>query len=332
MKNILTVTATTFLILTLLTTSPVYAATVTVSTDKMSYSPGQVLKVSGTVSPVTAGKDVAIIVNGPTGEQRAVAQATPSADGTYSKDVMTFAAGNPSGTWTVKVTYQEAATALTTFTFAVSQAAITVRTDKASYGPGNILKVSGTVSPVAAGQDMAILVYNPSGALKAVDQVTPSSTGSYSKDLLTFASDDPTGTWSVKATYQGVSATTSFTFAPPVGTGTFTPSSPSLLDSAGKATTSVSKNTAFYVQIKLTSNVGTSLSVYVIAQIKDSTGGVTAMGITAADVGAGATKDVPVAFLGLATPDIYTVTLFVWSSITDPTALAPKTTFTITIV
>jgi len=210
-------------------------------------------------------------------------------------------------------------------------ATITVGTDKTSYGPGNILKVSGTASPVTAGQDVAILVYDPSGALRALAQVTPSSTGSYSEDFLTFSSNDPTGTWTVKATYQGVSAIITFTFAVPIGTGTFTPSSPTLLDSTGHVITSVSSNTAFFIQVKLASNVGTSLSVYLIAQIKEATGRVAAMGITAADIGAGATKDVPVAFLGIATPDTYTVILFVWSSTTNPTPLAPKTTFTITI-
>lgn len=95
----------------------VSAQTVTVTVDRTSYSPGQVLKVSGTVSPVTAGRDVAIAVTGPTGEMKAVDQATPSAGGTYSKDVLTFKAGDPSGTWTVTATYQGASSAIT-FTYA----------------------------------------------------------------------------------------------------------------------------------------------------------------------------------------------------------------------
>jgi hypothetical protein len=93
------------------------AATVTVLVDKTSYSAGQSLTVSGTVSPVTTGFDVAIVVRGPTSEQRAVDQVTPNADGTYSKNVLTFAAGNPSGTWTVTATYQ-GGSAVATFAFA----------------------------------------------------------------------------------------------------------------------------------------------------------------------------------------------------------------------
>ena len=98
------------------TRAPARAAAITVSTDRTSYSPGQVLKVSGTVSPITSAQAVAIIVNGPSGDMRAIDQITPNADGTYSKDVMTFALGNPSGTWNIKTTYQ-AATAITTFSF-----------------------------------------------------------------------------------------------------------------------------------------------------------------------------------------------------------------------
>jgi len=93
------------------------AATVTVSTDKTSYSPGQILKVSGTVSPVTAGFAIAVIVGGPTGQQIALDQITPNADGSYSDNVLTFAPGNPSGTWTVTANYQ-GGSAVTTFTFA----------------------------------------------------------------------------------------------------------------------------------------------------------------------------------------------------------------------
>lgn len=58
----------------LLTASPAIttlaAATITASTDKSSYYSGQVLTVSGTVSPVTSGQDVAITVSGPASELR----------------------------------------------------------------------------------------------------------------------------------------------------------------------------------------------------------------------------------------------------------------------
>jgi len=122
--------------------------------------------------------------------------------------------------------------------------------------------------------------------------------------------------------------------APPVlpGTATFTPSAPKLLDSAGREVTSVPKATAFYVQISLKNNVASDLSVYVIVQIKDAKGTVVAIGLTAADIKALTTKNVPVAFIGIATPGTYSATIFVWSSITEPMALATPTTFSFTVV
>jgi len=116
----------------------------------------------------------------------------------------------------------------------------------------------------------------------------------------------------------------------PVGTGTFTPSALTLLNSGGSPVSSITKNVGFYTQITLTSNIGASLSVYVIAQIKDTSGNIVAMGLTAADVSGGAVKVVPVAFIGVANAGTYTVTIFVWSSIQNPTPYAPTSAFTFT--
>ena len=89
---------------------------------------------------------------------------------------------------------------------------VTVTTDKDTYSPGDTLIVSGTVSPVTAGQDVAITVYGPLGDLKAVDQATPAADGTYSKAVLVFSSTDPTGTWTVRATYMGASDSKTFAF------------------------------------------------------------------------------------------------------------------------
>jgi hypothetical protein len=119
---------------------------------------------------------------------------------------------------------------------------------------------------------------------------------------------------------------------PPIGTGTFTPSAPALLDASGKTATSVAKNLPFYAQVSLRSNVGVDLSVSVIAQITDSPGKiVTSPGITMADVKAAVSKNVPVAFLGISAAGTYTVTIYVWDNISTPTALAPMTTLAITV-
>jgi hypothetical protein len=116
-----------------------------------------------------------------------------------------------------------------------------------------------------------------------------------------------------------------------IGTGTFTPSAPALLDSAGNTVSSVAKNTGFFVRVQLKSNIGASLSVYVLVQIKDASGNVAAIGLTAADVAGGATKSVPVAFVGLSAAGTYTATILVWSDITGPVPYAPTTVLVITV-
>jgi hypothetical protein len=334
MKHILVI-ATTFLILAALLASPAYAVTVTVTvkTDKTIYKQGDTLTVSGTISPVTysAHEYVTIRLFGPAGEIRLSTNlVTVTITGTYSVNVMTFKPEYPLGMWSVEITYMGISSAVTSFIYT---RVLTVTTDKSFYGPGNTLNVQGTVSEVTAGQAVAIIVYGPLGDREAIDQTTPEANGTYSKAVMAFAADAPAGVWNTTATYQGVTATTSFSFLPVVGTGTFTPSDPKLLNSDGSPVASVPKGISFYTQLTVTSNVGIDLSTYVLAQIKDSTSRVVALGLTAADVRGGATRAVPVyAFLGIATEGTYTVTMFIWSSITDQgTPLAPTTTFNITI-
>jgi len=102
-RNAVALTA--LMMLTLLSVAA-YAVTVTVSTDKAKYKPGESLVVRGVVSPVEAGQDVSIIVYSPLMEPKAFGQATPAADGAYSTTVMVFKDTDPSGVWTVKVAYK----------------------------------------------------------------------------------------------------------------------------------------------------------------------------------------------------------------------------------
>jgi len=210
------------LLLTVLMSPVVFAATVTVTTDKTSYSPGQVLRVSGTASPVTAGQDVAIMVKGPTAQMIAVDQATPGADGTYTKDVMTFAAASPSGTWTVTATYQ-AATALATFTYTgvppktsiivnvgVSTGQIFVAGDKVDC------YILASYNGKALDANITATVYNPTAPATTLS-VSKLSTGLY-RGSLTLAANATAGTYTVMAS---ASVNTSQYLGSGVGLGSF---------------------------------------------------------------------------------------------------------------
>jgi len=101
---------------------------------------------------------------------------------------------------------------------AVLAATISITTDKSSYAVGDALVVSGTATPVEVGQDVSIIIYGPSGDIRALDQATPAADGTFSKTVMVFSDTDVSGTWSTKATYKGISNTASFSVsgtAPP---------------------------------------------------------------------------------------------------------------------
>jgi len=212
-------------------------------------------------------------------------------------------------------------------TFTVTTPSITL--NPSTGLPGTTVQVIGTGFTPSSN---IIIRYG-----EAIVQTTPSTVTTSTAGYFVAYFTVPPGATNATVTAADANnnvASANFTVIPPAvlpGTATFTPSAPKLLNSAGAPVTSVPRGTAFYTQIDVTSNVGVDLSVYVIAQIKDATGKVVALGLTAADVRAGATKSVPVAFLGIATPGTYTVTVYVWSSVTEPTPLAPTTTFDITV-
>ncbi|MBS7635659.1 hypothetical protein KEJ34_09340 [Candidatus Bathyarchaeota archaeon] len=89
---------------------------------------------------------------------------------------------------------------------------VTVTTDKTSYKPGESLVVRGVVSPVEAGQDVSIIVYSPLMEPKAFGQATPAADGTYSTTVMVFRDEDPSGIWTVQATYKGTTNSATFEF------------------------------------------------------------------------------------------------------------------------
>lgn len=81
---------------------------ITVTLDKQEYTTGDTLKVTGVVPRVITGLDVIIQIINPKNAQAALAQVTPDANGSFSKE---FKLGGTymkdSGTYKVRVTYGE---------------------------------------------------------------------------------------------------------------------------------------------------------------------------------------------------------------------------------
>ena len=192
------------LLLAVLGASPViigFAATsITVSTDKPSYFRDQTLIVSGTVSPLASGQDVAIVVNGPSSELKSVAQVTPSANGTYSTDLIVFRLGDPTGTWTVKASCQ-GVQALTTFMYVGVQpetSSISCSVSSSNLTIGDSVRVSGSITPARSGV-MVTVSQKGDGSWNTLAAVASASDGGYSYSWKPALA----GSYQLKASWEG---------------------------------------------------------------------------------------------------------------------------------
>jgi len=106
---------------------------------------------------------------------------------------------------------------------AYSQAGtLTVKVDKASFGAGETIMVTGTVPAVIEGVPVAIQVFNPRNTMYTIGQPTPNADGTYSFEFKVGGKLGIDGLYTVKATYSGQSVQTTFEFSggvgPPTGT------------------------------------------------------------------------------------------------------------------
>lgn len=200
-KNLITLLTTAILIVGAFASAvPAFGASVTVDADQDTYSSGQGLDASGTVSPVTTGQAVTIQVTGPAGFPGAFAVSTPNSDGTWSASaITTFITSYPAGTYTVKATYS-GVTASKTVTF--SSTGMTVATVATSYRAGESVSVTGSVPALQTGHAVTVQITGPAGFPGAFATVTPSSDLSFTaSDILTMSASYPTGTYTVTASY-----------------------------------------------------------------------------------------------------------------------------------
>lgn len=160
----------------------------------------------------------------------------------------------------------------------VYAATVTVTPNKSAYVVGDALTVSGAVTPVAAGNDVSIIIKDPSGANIFFGQATPAASGSYSATVGTFAVGQASGIWTVQATYQGAVSTSSFTLA---GVQAATPIVPTVNADAGDLYFAGETATIFV----LTSNAGVPVDGTITAMLYPPTGTPTALNASSAGTG-----------------------------------------------
>ena len=215
LNHIKTIPTYTLIALFLLTLTPQALAqvTVTVVTDRLTYVAGNWVSVSGTVSQVTPGVAVTIEIKKPDGTTWAYDVTTPSPTGAWSiTNINRVSATDPVGTYTVTATYGTLGSASTTFTVA-APVTISLTPNKMTYNLGDTVTITGTVSRVEPGQQVTVEIKKPDGTTWAYTTATPAADGKWTAaNINTFTATDPTGTYTITATYLGVQQSTTVTY------------------------------------------------------------------------------------------------------------------------
>jgi len=186
----------------------VVPASLTVSTNKSVYTTGNTVVISGTTSPNTA---VAIQVKSPSGVTVWIDSVTSSSSGSFSSSFV-LRSDAELGTYTV---YASTSSETTTSTFSVVK--LSVSTDKSTYVRGEVVTISGSISPTTPNAGVGIEVRDPNGVVVWIDSVITDSSSKFSSSF-TLRNDTTLGTYIVYASYSGIVATCTFsvqTLPPP---------------------------------------------------------------------------------------------------------------------
>jgi predicted nucleic acid-binding Zn-ribbon protein len=133
-----------------------------------------------------------------------------------------------------------------TLTLAPAYAALTIQLDKDAYSPGEFLTLTGSGAP--PNTPVAIQVIDPTGEIRGVAQVISDATGAFTATNFYKVPAAPTGTWTVKATAAGQTATDTFTI--------IVDTTPPTIVSITLDKTIVKGGAAITVTVEATDNVG----------------------------------------------------------------------------
>jgi len=236
---------------------------IVVTTDKASYSEGEIILITGEVRDLY-GIPVSIIVLSPSENTVAIFQVDVGADKKFSTEMMAGGAlMKVEGTYTVSVKYgNENRTAETSFEFGGAmeetmmdetmedtveeemmiedhepvppRLSISIWSDKSSYTEGDIIKISGKITNPTSISKVSILVTGPDGHLVSIAQYSLNYDDTFSKTMTAGGGlIDKSGTYEFKVGYDDVSETGSFSYSasktPPAPTPTYDTTPPKIL-------------------------------------------------------------------------------------------------------
>ena len=193
------------------------STSLTAKLNKSSYLAGDSITITGTVPKILVDEQVNIVIFTPQSIFVSAVYIDPDDDKTFSAVIKLKSDLKVASGYKVEVSYGTQYE--TSLTFSItgvgsgsSSGSLSVQTDKTSYDPGAKIKVSGKVpaDQLSEGQNVLIQVKNPNGDVYRYDQVTPSSDGSYTYDLVVGGNLGMAGKYDVTVTYKQQTSKTTF--------------------------------------------------------------------------------------------------------------------------
>ncbi len=90
---------------------------------------------------------------------------------------------------------------------------LSVQTDRSTYGVGDTVVINGTVTKVEEGAPVTLQVFNPRNVMYTIDQAMLNEDRTFSTSIKIGGKLGISGTYTVKATYTGLSAQDTFEFS-----------------------------------------------------------------------------------------------------------------------
>ena len=191
------------------------SSSLTANLDRTSYLAGQAITVTGTVSRVVSDQDIAIAIYRPDATfAGSIAYVTPKSDKTYTATLTLKSDLAADDGYAVKVNYDgnEATARFAISGVATGSDVLSVKTDKATYGVGSTVIISGNIAAGSSvgGSQVLIQVLTPEDAPCRIDPVDVEADRSYSYSLVTGGQCGLVGEYEVIATFNQKQVKTTF--------------------------------------------------------------------------------------------------------------------------
>jgi len=192
---------------------------IVVTTDKASYSEGEIIYITGEVRDLYSGTPVSMIVKDPNSDLVSIIQLSVGADKKFGTEITAGGAlMDVAGTYTVVVQYgTENRSDDTLFEYSggnsssESTSTFTISTNHPSYDNGDLITISGFIDSLADySTSVTIVIVSPEGDIVTIIQVIPDADGSYSTALKTGGSMTVSGDYEIRAQYGAQKITNTF--------------------------------------------------------------------------------------------------------------------------